>query len=156
MPFDGRSLIDEVLAHALPVIAYYEGCAARVPATGLFVPYLCPAGYWTIGYGRLVPREHPPITHGEAREFLKTDTVRHLRMAIELSPVLARYPQRFAAITSFVFNLGPGNYRASTLRRCVNAEDWPGARVQILRWVRGGGRVLPGLVRRREAEAAML
>lgn len=156
MPFDGRSLIGEALGQALPVIAYYEGCAARVPGTGLFVPYLCPAGYWTIGYGRLVPRDHPPITEPEARLFLETDTLRHLRYALELSPVLAAHPQRLAAITSFVFNLGPGNYRASTLRRCVNAEDWEGARVQIVRWVRGGGRVLPGLVRRREAEAAML
>ncbi len=156
MPFDGRSLIGEALDQALPVIAYYEGCAARVPRTGLYVPYLCPAGYWTIGYGRLVPRDHPPITHGEARMFLETDTLRHLRYALEASPILACYPRRLAAITSFVFNLGAGAYRASTLRRCINAQDWDGARMQIVRWVRGGGKVLPGLVKRRQAEAELL
>lgn len=156
MPFDGRPLIDAALGYALPVIAYYEGCAARVPNTELYVPYLCPAGYWTIGYGRLVSHDHPPITHSEALAFLNTDTLRHLRFALDLSPVLAAYPRRLAAITSFVFNLGPGAYRASTLRRRVNAEDWDGARVQIMRWVNAGGRPLRGLVLRRQAEAAML
>ena len=156
MPRDGSTLLDDALGIALPLIAQFEGCHARVPRTSLYAPYICPAGWWTIGFGRLVPRDHPPITIAEARLFLETDALRHLRMAIEASPVLVSHPRRLAAITSFVFNLGPGNYRASTLRRCVDAEDWAGARVQIVRWVRGGGRVLPGLVRRREAEAALL
>jgi lysozyme len=63
---------------------------------------------------------------------------------------------RLAALIDFAFNLGKGNLQASTLRRCVNAGDWAGAKVQIRRWNKAGGRVLRGLTIRREAEAVML
>lgn len=149
-------------AAALPIardllIARFEGCAARVPATGLFVPYLCPAGYWTIGFGRLVAREHQPITADEARAFLTLDALAHIAAAARLSPsLLTGTAGRLAAIGSFVFNLGAGAYAGSTLRRRVDAADWPRACDEIGRWTRGGGRVLRGLVLRRAAEAVFL
>ena len=61
-----------------------------------------------------------------------------------------------AALIDFVFNLGGGNLRASTLRRKINARDWAGARRELMKWIHGGGRVLPGLVARRGTEASML
>jgi lysozyme len=74
--------------------------------------------------------------------------------ALRLSPALTG--DRLVAISSFIYNLGPTRYASSTLRRCVNDSDWPAARAEIRRWVFGGGRKLPGLVLRREAEAALL
>lgn len=91
-----------------------------------------------------------------ADAILAREVPRYMADALKASPNLAAYPRRLAAITSFVFNLGAARYRASTLRKRVNAEDWDEAVVEILKWTRGGGRVLPGLVKRRKAEAALL
>ena len=65
-------------------------------------------------------------------------------------------PGRLAAIVDFTFNLGAGRLQTSTLRRCINAGNWDRVPQELRRWVRGGGRVLPGLVRRREAEVALI
>jgi lysozyme len=61
-----------------------------------------------------------------------------------------------AAIVDFTFNLGAGRLQTSTLRRRINQRDWLAAGTELRRWVFGGGKVLPGLVARREAEAAWL
>jgi lysozyme len=74
---------------------------------------------------------------------------------LRASPGLVEHPGAFAAMIDFAYNLGVGRYRASTLRRRVDQKDWDGAKEQLMRWTRGGGRVLPGLVRRRKAEAAL-
>jgi lysozyme len=76
--------------------------------------------------------------------------------ALKASPVLATYPNRLAAINSFVYNCGGPRYRASTLRKRINEENWEAAKSELMKWTRGGGRVLPGLVKRRAAEAALL
>jgi lysozyme len=60
------------------------------------------------------------------------------------------------AIVDFAYNLGVGRLQTSTLRRKINAQDWDGAKEQLQLWVRGGGRVLPGLVRRRDAEISIM
>lgn len=150
---------DDFLADTLTLskalISRFEGCAAKEPQTGLYVPYLCPAGYWTIGYGRLVPRDHPPITAGEALVFLTSDVLRHMGYVLDLSPNAANSSYRLAALTSFVFNLGPGAYKASTLRRYVDAQEWDAAAGQFSRWVNGGGKPLKGLILRREAERVL-
>ena len=64
--------------------------------------------------------------------------------------------RRFAAIISFCYNCGTGNYRISTLKKRVDAKDWAGAQEEIRKWNKAAGRVLPGLVKRRAAEAALL
>lgn len=69
--------------------------------------------------------------------------------------MLATEPEgRLAAIVDFTFNLGAGRLQTSTLRRRVNQRDWAAAATELRRWVYGGGKVLPGLVARREAEIA--
>lgn len=127
-------------------------------------PYICPAGYPTIGYGTVykpdgskVTMEHPPITKETAEAWLLHE-LRHnyLRGVLTSSPHLVDYPLVLGAMTDFAYNLGVARYRASTLRKRVNACDWVGAREELLKWVRGGGRVLPGLVKRRQAEARLL
>jgi lysozyme len=62
---------------------------------------------------------------------------------------------RLAAIVDFTFNLGAGRLQTSTLRRRVNQRDWAAAAKELHRWVYGGGKVLPGLVKRRMAEVAL-
>jgi lysozyme len=121
------------------------------------VPYVCPAGYWTIGYGHLCDKTHPPIGEAEAEAYLADDLRIGLVAALKYCPVLALEPQhRLAAITDFAFNCGAGALQTSTLRRRINEKDWSEAGNQLLRWVNGGGRVLPGLVRRRQAERDLL
>jgi len=63
---------------------------------------------------------------------------------------------RLAAIVDFTFNLGAGRLQTSTLRRRINQQDWSGAAQELQRWVYGGGKVLPGLVARRRAGAALM
>ena len=121
------------------------------------IPYVCPAGFWTIGYGHLCDPKHPPITEAEAEVYLARDLQTALAATLRYCPVLATELEgRLAAIVDFTFNLGAGRLQASTLRRRVNQRDWVAAEQELRRWVYGGGRVLPGLVTRREAEAAWL
>lgn len=118
------------------------------------VPYVCPAGYWTRGFGVLCTKDAGEITLPEAEQELAGLLPAYVAHALRLSPQLTG--QRLVAIADFVFNLGPTRYASSTLRRRVNEGDWCEARNEIRRWVFGGGKKLPGLVLRREAEAAML
>jgi lysozyme len=120
-------------------------------------PYICPAGYWTIGFGHLCNPKHPPITEDDAESYLARDLVTALNATLHYCPVLATEPEgRLAAIVDFTFNLGAGRLQTSTLRRRINQRDWVAAEQELRRWVYGGGKVLPGLVVRREAELDML
>ena len=121
------------------------------------VPYICPAGFWTIGYGHLCDPKHPPITEAEAEVYLARDLQTALAATLRYCPVLATEPEgRLAAIVDFTFNLGVGRLQTSTLRRRINQREWSATERELRRWVYGGGQVLPGLVIRREAEAALM
>lgn len=134
----------------------FEGLA-KMGADGLVHAYLCPAGYPTQGIGlRVSSLAVPPITPAEAERRFVAVLPRYIAQALKSCPRLVGEPRRLAAITDFTFNLGPAALAASTLRRRVNAGDWAGARRELAKWVHGAGRVLPGLVRRRAAEAALL
>lgn len=78
------------------------------------------------------------------------------RAAGNLSPVLWFAEDKHAAIADFCFNLGTSRYKASTLKRRVDAGDWEGAADELAKWVWGGGKKLPGLVARRAAEVELL
>jgi lysozyme len=120
-------------------------------------PYICPAGYWTIGYGRLCKPDHPTISQDQAEVFLREDLRTALEATLRFCPVLASEPEeRLAAIVDFTFNLGAGRLQTSTLRRRINQRDWVAAGAELRRWVYGGGRVLPGLIDRRGQEANLI
>ena len=120
-------------------------------------PYVCPAGFWTIGYGHICDPKHPPITEAGAEVYLAHDLQITLAATLRYCPVLATEPEGpLAAIVDFTFNLGAGRLQTSTLRRRVNQRDWTAAATELRRWVYGGGRVLPGLAARREAEIILL
>jgi len=127
-------------------------------------PYTCPAGIATIGYGstyyadgRKVTLQDPPITEADARELLVSE-LRHTYVpgVLRNCPILATDFRKLNAISDFCYNLGVGRLQTSTLKRKINAGDWEGAKEQLMLWTKGGGKVLPGLVRRRKAECELL
>lgn len=151
--------MSEIPQVAIALAKRFEGFH-RVPKSDPLrraYPYICPAGYWTIGYGRLCKPDHPPIDEEEGETYLRQDLRTALAATLRYCPVLAAESEcRLAAIVDFTFNLGAGRLQTSALRRRVNQRDWIAASQELRRWVYGGGKVLPGLVTRREAEATWL
>jgi lysozyme len=127
-------------------------------------PYLCPAGVPTIGYGstyyadgRKVTLADQPISEPDAAALLQSELAHtYLPGALRHCPILATDERKCNAIVDFCYNLGIGRLQTSTLRRKINAQDWAAAQEQLMLWTKGGGRVLPGLVKRRKAECALL
>ena len=131
---------------------------------GLFLtPYLCPAGVPTIAYGATYYEDGTAVTlldpavSRERAEALLLWMVRtrYLPAVMRLCPGIDN-PQRLAALIDFAFNLGAGQLKASTLRKRVNAGAWGDVPAELRKWVKGGGKVLRGLVIRREAEAVLV
>ncbi|MDH5299317.1 MAG: lysozyme [Desulfobulbaceae bacterium] len=126
-------------------------------------PYLCPAGVPTIGFGatyyedgRAVTLRDAPITAERAEALLLWMLrTKYLPDVVKLCPGIDS-PARLAALIDFTFNLGAGNLRASTLRKRVNAGRWDDVPSELKKWVKGGGKRLPGLVLRRAAEAKLV
>lgn len=127
-------------------------------------PYLCPAGIPTIGYGSTyysngskVTLNDPPISEPDAQTLLMEELQHtYLPGVLRNCPVLATDERKLNAVVDFAYNLGVGRLQTSTLRRKINAQDWAGAKEQLMLWTRGGGKVLPGLLKRRTAECALL
>jgi lysozyme len=148
----------EVPQAAVELAKRFEGFH-RVPKNdpGRAHAYVCPAGYWTIGYGHQCSPDHPPITEAQSEAYLATDLRTALDATLRYCPVLATEPDgRLAAIVDFTFNLGAGRLQMSTLRRRVNQRAWPETALELKRWVYGAGKVLPGLVARRAAELELI
>lgn len=137
------------------------------------IPYLCPTGYWTIGYGhvivangrqlkgngdkRLAFMQYPkPISIEEANKLLKVDILSFANRALSLVKVpLNKYQS--ACLVSFAFNIGIGNFANSTLLKKLNKGDYDSVPKELKRWINGtvNGKkvVLNGLVKRRAKEA---
>lgn len=138
-------------AQLLALIRRFEGLRLK--------PYLCPAGVPTIGYGSTGPgitMQSPSITPAAAEAMMAVDAERFTRAAASLCPRAASSEARLAALADFAYNLGATRLAGSTLRRKVAAGDWEAAGDELMKWVRGGGRVLPGLIARRAAERSLL
>lgn len=169
--FDG-----DLVARALRAVGKPDPPAERAPVKAVDVaaalcrrfegfysaPYLCPAGVPTIGYGathyldgRPVTLKDPPISRDAGERLLLRMIERTYLPAVQQLCPGVTDPGRLAALVDFTFNLGAGQLRASTLRRKVNAGDWAAVPGELRKWVKGGGRVLRGLVARREAEVAL-
>lgn len=147
-------MTDFAVAIAAALARRFEGLYLR--------PYLCPAGVPTIGYGATyyedgtrVTLADPPITRERAEALLLWMVrTRYLPAVVNLCPGVDS-PELLAALIDFTFNVGAGNLRASNLRRRVNARDYAAVPDELRKWNKAGGRVLRGLVLRREAEAAL-
>ncbi|MHA8112652.1 lysozyme [Kosakonia cowanii] len=117
-------------------------------------------GVWTIGYGWTQPVDGKPIRLGmtikeeTAERLLRTGLVGYESDVSKLVKVKLTQGQ-FDALVSFAYNLGARALSTSTLLQKLNAGDYAGAADEFLRWNKAGGKVLPGLTRRREAERAL-
>jgi len=115
------------------------------------------AGKWTIGYGHLIKKGEAfesPITEERATELLEQD----LRLAESAVNELVSVPlndNQYSALVDFVYNVGKGNFEASTLLKRLNAGKYSAAADEFLKWVYAGGRRIEGLARRRSAERAL-
>ncbi|CAB4495529.1 unnamed protein product [Rhizophagus irregularis] len=102
-------------------------------------------------FTRIQCKIRPPISRAEGEALLKKDLARFEKCVESLTRIKLNSNQ-FSALCSFTFNLGCGAYQQSTLRRKLNAGNTKGASLEFRKWVYGGGKNLPGLVRRRKAE----
>ena len=151
----------------------YEGFRSK--------PYLCPAHIWTIGYGHVLyqeqiklpsvrkdgytgmirsefplrPEDNRVWTKTEIDELFHADVVLFERGVLRLVPRVSGRQGSFDALVSFSFNAGLGNLQRSQIRIKANRDDWDGAAAGFKNFITGGGKVLPGLVKRREAEIAL-
>jgi lysozyme len=152
----------------------FEGCRNR--------PYLCPAHIHTIGFGHVlyqeqiklpmvrvegkdVPmiRKEMPLKPEDNRVWAKeeieklfADDIAYFeRGVLRLVPGVVGRQGSFDALVSISFNFGLGNLQRSTIRMKANRGDWGGAAEAFMSWSKAGGKVLPGLVRRRKAEIAL-
>ena len=132
------------LAELYRLIKRFEGCR--------LTPYICPAGVWTCGWGSTGFDVFPGKvwTQDYADRRMEADALRFARGVLVSCPGLSG--AALCAISDFAYNLGLGALKGSTLRKRVNAGDMDAAKSELGRWVKGGGRTLPGLVLRRAAE----
>jgi lysozyme len=111
---------------------------------------------WTIGWGHTGKDVYPGLTwtQEQADEQLDHDILAAQTLLDIYSSGLAGNTQ--VALTDFVFNLGIGNYRTSTLCKLVNAKDWVSVKTELLKWDHSNGKVIPDLLERRTAEANLI
>ena len=115
--------------------------------------YRCPAGIYTIGYGHTAGvRRGDVIDERRAEQLLADDLKKFEAVVNRECPGINQ--NQFDALVAFTFNLGETNLRKSTLLKCVKANsDGQNIYTEFLRWNKSKGEVLPGLIRRRKAEA---
>ena len=137
----------KISPEGLALIKKFEGCELEA--------YQCSAGVWTIGYGHTKGvEEGMTITKDQAEQMLLEELVEY-EVAVEEAVDNQLDQCMFDALVSWTYNLGPTNLNNSTMLKVVNAGQYDDVPAQIKRWNKAGGKVLEGLVRRREAEALL-
>ena len=155
----------KVSSAAIRMIKHHEGVRTR--------PYRCPALLWTIAVGHVIDPTHAAVkyeerrtlpipegwdrilTMGEVDAILAQDLGRFERGVARLCPAVVGHQGRFDALVSFAFNVGLGNLQRSSLRMKTNRGEFEEAADEFMKWTKAGGRVLPGLVKRRQDERAL-
>lgn len=154
---------------AIELIKHFESLHdGDLKKTGL-QPKLCPAGIWTVGWGRAIIdpatgkflkgaeckkrayQLYPALSIEEAEQFLKED---YQRFEMQVKDVLKRIaePHELGAMTSLAYNIRSGNFRNSSVLRYFNADNKAMTAESFKLWVKSNGKILPGLVRRRASE----
>lgn len=138
---------------AKDLIREFEGCS--------LIPYLCPAGKWTIGYGNTilddgtsVAEDTAPLTQEQANNLLQahTSTILEKVTPLVIVPLTAH---QAAALTDFAYNVGIGNFIQSTLLKKLNTDDYEGAAAEFKEWILCNGKILDGLTKRRAEEETL-
>lgn len=129
------------------LVKRYEGLKLKA--------YKCPAGIWTIGYGHTKGvKPNDEITNTAAEKLLVQDLEEAAKSVDSLVKVPLTDLQR-GVLCSFVFNLGHGRLKESTLLTVLNQKEYDAVPEQLLRWTRSNGKILRGLLSRRLAEALL-
>jgi GH24 family phage-related lysozyme (muramidase) len=129
----------------------FEGCK--------LTSYRCPANVCTIGYGHTSAAgapavvDHMKITQKQADDILRRDLVKY-ETAVAGMVTVDLTQHQFDVLVDFAYNAGVGNLKTSTLLKKVNGSKFEDVPAELMKWNKGGGKVLPGLVRRRQAEGA--
>ena len=132
----------------LDIIKHYEGCR--------LTSYKCPAGVWTVGFGwteGVTPGM--TITRAQAEELLIRGVVSYEKAVQETIDDAKTTQNQFDAMVSLCYNIGPANFRKSTVAKQHKLGDYAAAADAFLMWNKAGGKVLAGLVKRREAERSL-
>jgi len=155
----------KVSAEALKMIKHHEGVRTR--------PYRCPALLWTVGVGHVIDPAHIKVpmnerrnlpipdgwsrvlSMGEVDAILAQDLNRFERGVARLCPAALGSQGIFDSLVSFAFNVGLGNLQRSSLRMKTNRGEFESAAEEFMKWTKAGGKVLPGLVKRRMDERAL-
>jgi lysozyme len=155
----------QVSDKAKSLIKHHEGVRLK--------PYLCPAKLWTVGVGHVLYPEQAKLkvddrskitlriedfrlwSPAEVDSLLRSDLARFELGVARLCPNTALNQNHFDALVSFAFNAGLGSLQRSSLRMRYNRGDYEGAAAEFLNWTKGGGKVLAGLVKRRNDERAL-
>lgn len=133
------------------IIKEFEGFRA--------IAYLCPAGVWTVGYGSTRLNDKPvvkgtKITTEEAELFLEQD-LKKFEDVVRQSVSIELTQNQFDALVCFVYNVGVGNFKKSTLLKKLNVGKLAEAADEFLKWDKSKGKSLSGLTRRRQAERSL-
>ena len=137
----------QISQEGLALIKKFEGCELEA--------YKCPAGVWTIGYGHIKGvQEGNKITKEEAEYMLQEEMIEYEGYVNDMVDVELNQSQ-YDSLCAWVYNLGPNNFRNSTLLTVLNQERYSEVPQEIKRWNKASGEVLDGLIRRREAEALL-
>ena len=131
----------------LSLIKKFEGCELEA--------YKCAANVWTIGYGSTDGVKEGMEISQERAEMLLLEDVEVFEESVNKIVEVPLEQNQFDALVSWTFNLGSTNLKNSTLLKVLNDKDYEGVPAQIKRWNKAGGKVLQGLIRRREAEALL-
>jgi len=152
-------------AAAIKMVKHHEGVRTR--------PYRCPALLWTVGVGHVIDPSHAAVkyeersslpipagwdrtlTMDEVDDILAQDLARFERGVARLCPASVNHQGQFDALVSFSFNVGLGALQRSSIRMRYNRGDIEGAADAFLMWTKAAGKVLPGLVKRRNDERSM-
>jgi len=137
----------ETSQEGLSLIKKFEGCELE--------SYKCAAGVWTIGYGSTNGVKEGMKISPERADMLLLEDVEVFEETINKLVEVPLEQNQFDALVSWTFNLGSTNLKNSTLLKVLNDKDYDGVPAQIKRWNKAGGKVLQGLIRRREAEALL-
>jgi len=138
------------------LVKKFEGCKLTA--------YRCPAGVCTIGYGHTSAAGNPAVNDGmkitqvQAEGILRTDLVKY-ETAVHDMIQQPLTQHQFDVLVDFCYNAGDGNLKSSTLLKKVNAGKFDDVPAELMKWTKGkipgkGTQVLPGLLRRRQAESA--
>ena len=131
----------------LALIKKFEGCELEA--------YQCSAGVWTIGYGHTKDVKESDVWSQDHAEHMLEVELHEYESYINKYVTVNLSQNQFDALVSWVYNLGPANLKASTMLKVLNSGKYEDVPAQMKRWNKAGGKVLEGLIRRREAEACL-